>query len=425
MGTWLYASTARAGGAQAWRCQLCDGTDWQKVADNGFGTAATGGDGGLEVFNSLLYFAVSNNTTGTEVWRCAVCDSTDWTQAGFAGFGDSNNSLHAHKTAQLNGRLYIGTFNNANGGEIWSPPAIPYPTVSSITRVDASPTNAASVSFTVTFNENVTGVNAGDFALTTSTGLTGASVTGVSGSGTTYTVTVSTGSGNGTLRLDLHDNDSIVDEATGTKHLGGTGVGNGNFTTGQFYIIPVTASYKSNAASDGYVLETAENSNAGGPLNAIATVFNVGDDIANKQYRAILSFNTTPLPDTAVITAVTLRIWKQGQVGAANPFLTLGNIAVDIKKGNFGTPALEAADFQTVASKSTALTFTNTLANTPYSKALAPAYFTYINKAGNTQFRLRFTKDDNNNHIADYLKFYTGNAPAASQPVLIIQYYVP
>ena len=92
---------------------------------------------------------------------------------------------------------------------------------------------------------------------------------------------------------------------------------------------------KSNAAMDGYVLETAESSTLGGAMNSAATTFNVGDDAANKQYRAILSFNTAPLPDNAVITSVTLKIRRQGSAGAANPFLTLGNIAVDIKKGNF------------------------------------------------------------------------------------------
>src|SRR5205807_2270085 len=125
----------------------------------------------------------------------------------------------------------------------------------------------ASVSFTVTFSESVTGVDASDFALTT-TGLSGASVTNVSGSGTIYTVTVHSGTGTGTLRLDLLDDDSVQDAAgnalggTGTgdgtvrlnlldddsvqdaagNRLGGTGAGNGNFTTGQTYTIDKTPS---------------------------------------------------------------------------------------------------------------------------------------------------------------------------------------
>src|SRR5439155_27095531 len=58
----------------------------------------------------------------------------------------------------------------------------------------------------------------------------------VSGSGTTYTVTVNTGTGSGTIRLD------VVDLACGildsdNYQLGGTGAGNGNFSTGELYTI--------------------------------------------------------------------------------------------------------------------------------------------------------------------------------------------
>jgi len=57
----------------------------------------------------------------------------------------------------------------------------------------------------------------------------------VSGSGSIYTVSVSTGTGSGTLRLDLADDDSIVDQAG--KPLGGIGAGNGDFNTGEVYAI--------------------------------------------------------------------------------------------------------------------------------------------------------------------------------------------
>ena len=89
------------------------------------------------------------------------------------------------------------------------------PTVTSITRANANPTAAASVDFTITFSEAVTGVDLvapfGDFALTTSSGISGASITGVSGSGATYTVTVNTGSGSGTIRLDVPLTATITD----------------------------------------------------------------------------------------------------------------------------------------------------------------------------------------------------------------------
>ncbi len=84
--------------------------------------------------------------------------------------------------------------------------------------------------FNVSFSEDVTGVDETDFALTVTGGITGASVTSVSGSGANYVVTADTGSGFGTVRLDVVDDDSILDLYG--NPLGGVGVGNGDFTTG-------------------------------------------------------------------------------------------------------------------------------------------------------------------------------------------------
>ena len=102
------------------------------------------------------------------------------------------------------------------------------PTVVSITRADPNPTNAASVNFIVTFTEAVTGVGVADFALTLTGGISGASVTGVSGSGAVYTVTVSTGTGNGTLRLDIPNTATITD-------LAGNALSGLPYTSGETY----------------------------------------------------------------------------------------------------------------------------------------------------------------------------------------------
>lgn len=109
------------------------------------------------------------------------------------------------------------------------------PQVTSITRANTNPNTGSNVSFTVNFSEDVTGVDKSDFLLVP-TFLSGASISGVTGSGSSYTVTVKTGSGSGTLGLDLVDNDSIIDAASVHNRLGGTGVGNGNFT-GEIYTI--------------------------------------------------------------------------------------------------------------------------------------------------------------------------------------------
>jgi hypothetical protein len=104
--------------------------------------------------------------------------------------------------------------------------------VVSVLRSDPNPSNDMEADFTVTFSEAVTGLDITDFSLST-TGVSGASVTQVVGSGNIYTVTVKLGSGEGTIRLNLVDNDTILD-TSGTP-LGGTGTGNGNFSAGETY----------------------------------------------------------------------------------------------------------------------------------------------------------------------------------------------
>ncbi len=113
------------------------------------------------------------------------------------------------------------------------------PAVLSIVRADPSPTNAPTVTFSVTFSEAVANVAASDFMLATS-GLSNASISAVSGSGAVWTVTASVGTGNGTLGLNLVDNDTILSVSAAIP-LGGDGVGNGSFT-GAVYTIATRSS---------------------------------------------------------------------------------------------------------------------------------------------------------------------------------------
>jgi hypothetical protein len=185
---------------------------------------------------------------------------------------------------------------------------------------------------------------------------------------------------------------------------------------------------RSQNSYDGWVLETLENGNAGGTMNSTATTIRLGDDAARKQYRSILSFATgNPLPDNAIITKVTFKLKRQGIIGGGDPLTIFQGFMTDIKRGIFGTAALQAADWQTAAQK-TVGPLTPTLASGWYTLNLTSAR-AYINKlataGGLTQIRLRFRLDDNNNTIANYLSLYSGNAAAASRPQLIIEYYVP
>jgi hypothetical protein len=199
------------------------------------------------------------------------------------------------------------------------------------------------------------------------------------------------------------------------------------FVSANLTIVSATVkTLNSVAAHDGWVLETGETSNQGGTVNPTAAVFLLGDTANKQQYRAILSFSTASLPDNAVITRVTLKIKRQSLVGI-NPFTTHGKIAIDIRKGAFSNAAaLQPTDFQAGANKPGV----GLITNTPrpggwYVAKLASTAHPYINRAGLTQFRLRFQKDDDNDAIVDLIRFYSGNTAAANRPVLVIEYYVP
>jgi hypothetical protein len=113
------------------------------------------------------------------------------------------------------------------------------PAVSAIARAGTSPTNGATVSWTVTFSEPVSGVAGGNFALAPGGGLGGSPAVGaVTPSGAaptdTWTVSASGYSGAGTLRLDMANSTGVGDPA-------GNAVGNVPFTTGESYMLDLVA----------------------------------------------------------------------------------------------------------------------------------------------------------------------------------------
>jgi parallel beta-helix repeat protein len=186
------------------------------------------------------------------------------------------------------------------------------------------------------------------------------------------------------------------------------------------------ATFTSDAAQDGYLLESTETSGIGGMLNAITPVLYVGDSAKKQQYRSILSFNTASLPDNAVIVSATLKLKKQTE-GGVNSLNTLGALLIDIKSSNFGaSPVLQLDDFAALAGLNNAGTVGKTPVNGLYVANLGTPAFNQVNKIGSTQLRLRFALDDDNDVVADWLAFFSGNAPiAANRPVLEITYYVP
>lgn len=291
------------------------------------------------------------------------------------------------------------------------------PHVYSVRRADPNPTAATAFRFDVYFSEPVTGVDAFDFAAATGGDITGAVVDNVTGSGVAYLVTVSISGGYGTIQLNVL-NDGTISDGVETLSSG--------FTNGEVYtrVESSVVTFTSDGTLDGWILESSETSGAGGTLNSTAATLNLGDAAGDKQYRAILHFDTSALPDNAIISSAVLKLRKKS-VNGMDPFSVLGALRVDMRKPDFGTPALTLNDFKSAAGRKNVASFDAVPVGSWYSANLNNTGRIYINRTGTTQFRIYFVTDDNENNLADFIKFFSGNAGAPRRPKLVIHYFIP
>jgi hypothetical protein len=191
---------------------------------------------------------------------------------------------------------------------------------------------------------------------------------------------------------------------------------------------PTVVTFTSDAAQDGWVLESTETSNAGGSIDAAASstsALRVGDDKSNRQYKSVVSFDTSAIPDGATILSVTLRL-RRGTLSGTNPFTTFGTCWVDVQSGSgfSGSTALQTGDFQATATAAQAASLTNAANNLDWSTgSLNAAGLAAINKTGTTQLRVYFNLDDDNDGGTDYIGYYSGdNSTAANRPQLVVTY---
>lgn len=117
-GGYLYLGTRNdTSGAQIWR--TADGNTWEQVVGDGFGDSANIKVEMLISFAGQLYAEVNNFETGLKILHSS--NGVNWEQINPDGFGDSNNwgILLNDSTVKFQNQLYLGTWNMANGGEIW------------------------------------------------------------------------------------------------------------------------------------------------------------------------------------------------------------------------------------------------------------------------------------------------------------------
>ncbi len=239
----------------------------------------------------------------------------------------------------------------------------------------------------------------------------------MNGSGATYVVKVNAGSGAGTIRLDVPVTATITD-------LDGNPLANLPFTSGETYTLSTT-SFFSSAANDGWTLESSEYSSRANAKSNNGHLL-VGDNNKNRQYRSLLYFDTSSLPNDVTVLGVTLKIKLADVSGGTNPFTTHGALFAEMKNGIFGKSPLENTDFQATPNPNRSVGAFAPVSVEPdwYQLVLNPANFKYINLKGVTQFRIRFTKDDDNDKVADFISFFSGDDPT-NPPQLIIEYTTP
>jgi serine protease AprX len=190
---------------------------------------------------------------------------------------------------------------------------------------------------------------------------------------------------------------------------------------------PVTVTFYSVPAEDGRLWESGEATNVGGGGNSTdntTAALRVGDTNVDEQYKSLVSFDTSSIPDTATITSATLRLVR-GTSSGTNPFTTHGSCVADIVTGGFGgSNTFAFADWQAAATASSVATLSNPTANGSASTGnLNAAGLAAISKTGTTQLRIGFTLDDNDDVGYDYIGFYPGeNATVANRPQLTVTY---
>jgi len=249
-GNWSITSSSLSAGSHTLTAKATDTAGNTSSASSGLAiTIDTSAPTGLTLDSTTISSA--NATSSATIATLSATDGLSITYSLATGNGTndadngsftiSGNALQVGGASLTAGtyKIYVAATDAAGNvaNQAFTLTVVDAPSVSSIVRTGAASAtvagSASSISYTVTFDQAVTGVDANDFALT-ATGTASGSIASVSGSGTTYTVTVNTLAGDGTLRLDLNSS--------------GTGIQNGNsvaivsgYTSGSTYSLDHTA----------------------------------------------------------------------------------------------------------------------------------------------------------------------------------------
>ena len=188
-----------------------------------------------------------------------------------------------------------------------------------------------------------------------------------------------TGYSNGTYSLkaiayDAAGNSAVDNDTSVTVSNGGSGT---------------TVSFNGIASDDGYVKANADGSS---PAVGTYSTLAIGRGSDGKYNRAILSFDTSSLPDNATITRAYIVVTYSSRSG--DPWANGNSLVIDVKTGYFGSASTtETSDWAASPTASAVASIASFTSGTKQSTDFNSAGLSAINKTGKTQLKLRFVNN--------------------------------
>ena len=179
---------------------------------------------------------------------------------------------------------------------------------------------------------------------------------------------------------------------------------------------PVTVSFANEDANDGYVKAAS-----GGSSPAVGTLESslglaIGRGTDGKFNRALLSFDTSSLPDGATVTSATLTVTYRSASGDpwGNP--SGNSLVIDAHTGCLGACTIETGDWAATTTSSAVAQLLPFTGGTRTSNLFAAPGLTAINRTGRTQLRLRFVSNQTSTNYLWIDKGATATLTVTYQP---------